>query len=59
MKKTYINPEIEVVELKIHQQLMTVSGFEETLDTETVAGEGDVLSRFNDDILVGDDLENF
>ena len=49
MKKTYINPAIEVVKLKMNCQILAGS-----LDkyTEEVTSEGDVLSRsfdFDDD----------
>ena len=46
MKKTYINPEMEVV--KIATQQMLASSTIVNLNNEEVNDEGDLLSREND-----------
>ena len=50
MKKTYINPTIEVVKLQMHQQMLTGSNPEVTYDSseESTIAPGSVEGRYYD-----------
>ena len=45
MKKTYINPEIEVVKMVINHQLLDGSTLSVDLKNEGISDEADLLSR--------------
>ena len=48
MKKTYINPTIEVVKLQMHQQMLTGSNPEVTYDSSESIDPGSVEGRYFD-----------
>lgn len=49
MKKTYINPEIEIVNIKVQQHLLSMSGGSGQLSEETATEWGSRRGNFNFD----------
>ncbi|MBR1547714.1 MAG: hypothetical protein IJ637_03190 [Prevotella sp.] len=52
MKKTYIIPTLEVMDVEAEQALLAVSGFDTLLDTEGGAGDGALSPEFDYEIEV-------
>ena len=50
MKKTYINPNIEVVKINMHQQMLSGSPSSQTLDkgATQITGSGDIGAHDDD-----------
>ena len=58
MKKTYINPETDIVLLAVqHMIAASVDGFNKTLDDENTIDTGDMLSRRHNSVW-DDEEEN-
>lgn len=47
MKKTYINPNMKVVKMQIHQHLLDVSGFNNQLNTTGGSGSSALGREFD------------